>query len=122
MSAAAKEEVRVGLRQTWGGLLFAMSLVVLLSLLTYDWRDVSMFTAPRNEYVRNCFGLAGAWLSFCLFMVFGLSAYLVPLWCSLFGCMLVFRPGERVWPRLVWTLVFMVSLMVVMDLMVTSEA
>jgi len=116
MSAAVREDIKKGLRQTWGGLLFAISLVVLLCLLTYNWGDVSVLKSPPNEFIHNCFGPAGAWLSFVLFWTFGVAAYLVPVWCFVFGCLLVFAPEQRHWPRVMWMIVFMSALAVLLDL------
>lgn len=122
MSAAAKkEDVNAGLRQTCGGLLFAMGVVVLLSLLTYDWHDIKVLSSPRSEYIHNCFGLVGAWLAFILFMSLGLSAYLLPFWCMLFACLLIFQPEQRQWSRLVWTVVFSTALALVLDLSISSN-
>ena len=104
------KEVRTGLRQMWGGLLIAMSLVVLLSLATYESGDIGIMKAPPNASASNCFGPAGAWLSYILLVVSGLAAFVVPVWMFVFGLFLVIKPESRLWPRLLAAILFMVSL------------
>ncbi len=106
----------MGWRQTWGALLLAMSLVVLLSMLTYRVEDISVFQAPVGQPTQNCFGPFGAWMSYCFFQLMGLAAYTVPFWCVFFGCLLMFKPETRMWPRLIWLVLFMLSLSMLFEL------
>ena len=60
-----------------------VSVLLLLALATYHATDPSLNTAadPVTAHaVRNAAGLFGAWLSDLVLQVFGLTAFLLPLW------------------------------------------
>ncbi len=114
MAKDTSNEVRTGLRQTWGWLLLVISVVVFLSLVTYEWQEISSRMAPPSRST-NCFGPAGAGLSHGLLIAFGLAAYTIPVWCLGFGLMLILKHEIRLRGRLLWTLIFMVSLTVLLD-------
>ncbi|NWF92106.1 MAG: DNA translocase FtsK 4TM domain-containing protein [Syntrophaceae bacterium] len=76
-----------------GILLIALAVFLFLSLLSYAPADPSFFshTSPRLKTIHNWMGVVGAYLSSLLFLGFGFSSYLVPLflglyaWCFIFG-------------------------------------
>ncbi len=105
-----------GWRRLWGIILVPMCLFLALGLFSYDWKDISLLQAPPNSPPANLIGPVGAWLSFGLFMVFGLGAYLAPLWCLVFGVVLFFDREERVWPRGIWLFVWSLSVVALMEL------
>ena len=102
--AKATREPDIGRRVVWGILLAAVCLFLLLSLISYDWRDISVLKAPPNSPPGNLFGPVGAWLSFVLFMTLGIGAYLVPVLGLVCGLILDVNREERVWPRVLWCL------------------
>ncbi|MCE9614603.1 MAG: DNA translocase FtsK [Lentisphaerae bacterium] len=106
----------MGRRVLWGFLLTGLCLFLALSLFSYDWRDIGVLQAPPNAPPVNLFGPVGAWVSFGLFMGFGLGAYLVP-WMSLtLGVILIVNRQKRVWPRLLWGLALLGTVVAIMQL------
>lgn len=59
--------------------LFAIAILIFISLATFDFSDLRIFTSKPNLPVRNFAGLFGACLGGCLFFIMGLSAYCIPL-------------------------------------------
>jgi len=114
--AKSKRVVEIGLQRFWGIVLLPVCLFLALSLYSYDWRDIALLQAPPNNPPCNLIGPVGAWLSFILLMTFGLGAYLVPLWCLVFGLLLIFRGQERLWPRLVWCALIMLAVTALLEL------
>ena len=105
-----------GWRRLWGIILVPLCLFLALGLFSYDWKDIGLLQAPPNSPPANLIGPVGAWLSFGFFMLFGVGAYLAPLWCLVFGVVLFFDREERVWPRGLWLFVLMLSLVAGMEL------
>ncbi|MFA5146361.1 MAG: DNA translocase FtsK [Candidatus Omnitrophota bacterium] len=60
-------------------LLFAVAVLIFISLITFDFSDLQLFTSTPNYPVRNFAGLFGAYLGAVLFFVMGLSAYIIPV-------------------------------------------
>jgi len=120
--AKTNTEPDTGLRLTWGIVLTTVCLFLALSLFSYDWKDIGLLKAPPNTPPNNLIGPVGAWLSFVLFTAFGVGAYLVPWLCLFLGGLLVFSRSERVWPRVVWCLVFMLSVICLLQLNSSSWA
>ena len=48
------------------------------------------------------FAGVGAWVAWGVFRTFGLAGFLMPLLLAVWGLMMVFQSGERVWPRVLW--------------------
>jgi len=105
-----------GAQRAWGILLLALCLFIGMSLFSYDWKDISALIVPANDPPSNLIGPVGAWLSYVLFMAFGVGAYLVPVWCLVFGLMLLLNSDEKVWPRGLWILVTTLSLIAILEL------
>ena len=57
-----------------GLVLIAFSVLLLMCLISYDWGDVRFYRDPPNTPPHNLIGLAGAWLAFQLFWLFGVAA------------------------------------------------
>jgi len=113
---AKKKVVEIGLRRLWGIVLLPLCLFVALSLFSYDWKDIGLLRAPPNSPPCNLIGPVGAWLSFILLMVFGLGAYLMPLWCLVFGLFLIFGDEDRIWPKVVWAVLVMLAVTSILEL------
>lgn len=58
--------------------LFLISLLILLSLVSYTPKDVFFITAPSPEHIANLIGIGGAYLAFAVFFLFGYAAYFFP--------------------------------------------
>ena len=59
-------------------LLFATAILIFISLSTFSFDDVSLFTSKVNVPVHNFAGLFGVYLGAVLTFVMGLSSYVVP--------------------------------------------
>ena len=82
-----------------GLLLFAIGLLITLSLVSYNAVDPCFSVSGTGAGVRNTIGIIGAYLSDALLHLFGLSAYVIPL--LMFGYALFFTLGrEAVHPLL----------------------
>jgi DNA segregation ATPase FtsK/SpoIIIE, S-DNA-T family len=68
-----------------GVVLLALSILVLVSLLTYDPKDLPWKTTTPNVPRHNYIGAVGAHLGSGLFYVFGAAAYLIPALCFFIG-------------------------------------
>ena len=104
-----KKPIDGGLRLIWGVILAGICLCLALSLFSYDWKDISLLQAPQNSAPYNLFGVVGAWLSFVLFMGLGIGAYLVPLFCIVWGTILMTQRESRAWPRVLWCAVLLLA-------------
>ncbi len=60
-------------------ILFAISILIFISLITFTFSDIEKFTSKPNYPVKNFAGLFGAYLGAVLFFIMGLSSYCVPL-------------------------------------------
>ncbi|MDD4879143.1 MAG: DNA translocase FtsK 4TM domain-containing protein [Candidatus Omnitrophica bacterium] len=66
------------INEIWGVLLFALSVLVFVSLVTYDPNDLRIFTSNPNVYTHNYAGIIGAYVAMALFSFVGFSAYIIP--------------------------------------------
>jgi S-DNA-T family DNA segregation ATPase FtsK/SpoIIIE len=97
-------------------ILLAVCLLLLLSLVSYDWRDIPWLCTPVNEPPYNFVGNFGAWIAFLLFLTLGVGAYLLPLWLLGLGIVLVFRGVEHVKAKLVWAVLMTFSMACLLEL------
>jgi S-DNA-T family DNA segregation ATPase FtsK/SpoIIIE len=62
-----------------GVIFFALSVIVLIALYSYDGRDLGIDAVPANKEVKNWIGTVGAHGARWLFLIFGAAAYLLPV-------------------------------------------
>lgn len=79
-----------------------------VALVTYDWHDVSALNSNGNPQVLNLMGVAGANFTYLMYVLFGLSAWTIPLWFLI--CSIAFFRRERLAWRFLWMLVITLSL------------
>src|SRR4051812_47958193 len=99
-----------------GVIFFALSVIVLVALFTYDRKDLGIHSAPGNAEVHNLIGGIGARVAWSLFFVFGAAAYLLPivLFFLSLGYLLSFLTYlQRRW---LWSSVLVFSCMGLLDL------
>jgi DNA segregation ATPase FtsK/SpoIIIE, S-DNA-T family len=78
-----------------GILLLALAAFLLVSLVSYDPADPSLFSGSSGaKKIGNFGGRAGAWLADIAFQVFGLAAFCVPFMSAFLGISAVMT-GER---------------------------
>jgi len=58
--------------------LFLISLLIFLSLISYIPKDIAFLSSPAPESISNLIGVGGAYMAFFLFFVFGYAAYFFP--------------------------------------------
>lgn len=99
-----------------GVIFFALSVIVLIALFTYDPKDLGANVVPANKNVHNWIGGIGARAAYGLFFVFGAAAYLLPivLFFLSLGYLLSFLTYlQRRW---LWSSVLVFSCMGLLDL------
>ena len=103
-----------------GLVLLLVSLLVFMALATYRATDPSLNTAidPGMAHAaRNWIGLFGAYGSDLLLQIFGLTAFLMPLWLGGLGwTWMNSRPGGSAWLRWLGTLLALVFVPAVLGL------
>ena len=77
--AASDQAEGHGRNDILGVIFFALSVIVLIALFTYDRKDLTINSVPPNPDVHNWIGVIGARAAFGLFFVFGAAAYLLPI-------------------------------------------
>lgn len=110
------EYERRALRRLTGALLFPIALFPLLSLLTYNWRDISWLSSPPLSPPANLIGIVGAWAVFVGYSIFGLAMWLVPFLVLLFSGLLINGRIVKIGRRVCWTLLFLVALCCLLQL------
>jgi len=78
-----------------GLFIFAFTVLVFLSLLSYHPEDLSFYTSHPNVPPRNWVNIFGAYLSEGLFFSFGFASYAVPVFLFFFGLKFVRREPIR---------------------------
>jgi S-DNA-T family DNA segregation ATPase FtsK/SpoIIIE len=99
-----------------GVVFFALSVIVLIALFTYDRNDLGVNSVPGNREVHNWIGGIGARAALGLFFVFGAAAYLLPivLFFLSLGYLLSFLTYlQRRW---LWSCVLVFACMGLLDL------
>ncbi len=87
-----------GARLIAGVLMLPLAMLIFLSLVSYDWRDIGLLCTPSNSPPNNWIGAAGAWTAFALLTVAGIGAYAIPAWGLIAGLLLAFYrnpPGRK---------------------------
>ncbi len=114
--AASASSEGHGRNDILGVIFFALSVIVLIALFTYDRHDLGINSVPGNREVHNWIGVVGAKAAWGLFFVFGAAAYLLPivlLFLSL-GYLLSFLTYlQRRW---LWSCVLVFACMGLLDL------
>jgi S-DNA-T family DNA segregation ATPase FtsK/SpoIIIE len=114
--AASHESEGHGRHDILGVIFFALSVLVLIALFTYDKNDLGIHSAPGNAEIHNLIGGIGARIAWSLFFVFGAAAYLLPivLFFLSLGYLLSFLTYlQRRW---IWSSVLVISCMGLLDL------
>ncbi len=62
-----------------GLLLLAFSILIFISLKSYDSSDIAFNISTPNRPVHNYIGISGAYIGFGLFLALGFAAYFVPI-------------------------------------------
>jgi len=103
-------------RRAIGFLLFPISVFPLLSILTYNWRDICWLNSPPLDPTSNMIGLAGAWSVFIGYSYVGLALWALPFFVILFGFLMVTGKLIRAVRRIIWVLLFIAALACMLQL------
>lgn len=102
--------------QITGILLCIAAVLGFLSLVNYDWKDVSQLCSPPNESPSNLVGVVGAQVAYASYTWLGFAAWLLPVWSALLGITLIAGSKKRTWPKMIWATLFTLSLACVLQL------
>ncbi len=91
-------------------LFLTAGIFVLLSLITFNPNDISLFTSHPNTPIRNMCGSLGAWTSGILFFLMGISAYAVTALFFIWGInRLVGAEEQKLHGRLTGTIILILT-------------
>jgi S-DNA-T family DNA segregation ATPase FtsK/SpoIIIE len=76
-------------------ILFAVSLFLLLSILSFDEHDLSIYTSSPNPSYRNIAGVTGAYTGGALIFLVGKASYLFPLLVLIWGVSRLFQIEQK---------------------------
>lgn len=93
-----------------------LCLFIILSLISYDYKDIGLLVSPPNSAASNFMGPAGAWLAFVLFMAFGLAGYIVPFMILGCGIKAILYSERKIWHTIVACIVLLLSLSAITEL------
>jgi len=105
-----------GFNDIIGILLLGLAVLLLVSLVSYDPRDVSANAQPPNPSAHNWIGPFGAWTAHIWLLCSGAAAFLVPALLLLVGLGFFFEFFAYLRRRWAWTLVLFVCSMGLLDL------
>ncbi len=100
--AVKKEVLRSGWQEAVGILLLAAGALCLLGLFSYEWRDIAALKTPPNDPPVNYIGPVGAWFSYALFGLIGITAYLFPAGLLYLGLASLLKPDVGTGRRAGW--------------------
>jgi len=66
-------------------LLFAVAIIILVSIMTFDYKDLSHFSSSPNKPLKNFGGIVGAYIGCAAVMLMGMSAYIIPVLIGLWA-------------------------------------
>jgi S-DNA-T family DNA segregation ATPase FtsK/SpoIIIE len=101
---------KTGLREMWGILCLVFLLLLSLSLLSYDWKDLSLFKTPPNDPPQNLIGWVGAWGSFLFIYLLGIGAFSVPIVLLGLGMLLLLSRDTPIASKILWGMLFSFSI------------
>jgi len=97
-------------RRLFGIILLPIAFFPLLSLVTYNWRDISYLNAPPLTPPANLIGLVGAWSVFIGYNIFGLVLWFIPFIVLSFSITLLYGKIATVGRKMAWMFLFLVAL------------
>lgn len=104
-------------------LLLTIGVFILISLLTFNAGDISLYTSTPNSPVRNFAGFIGAYTSGILFFLMGISAYVIPALFLIWGVNRLFRTTlQRVSTRIVGTIILVLTTSSLVSMIVDGSA
>src|SRR5712671_4431680 len=109
--ATSNSESGRGFNDIIGVVRLAVALLLLVAQFSFDRGDLASNRVPPNRPTHNWIGPLGAHMAQATFMVFGFSAYMVPILLVLFGLAYLFDAMSYLKRRWAWGVVLIVSCM-----------
>jgi S-DNA-T family DNA segregation ATPase FtsK/SpoIIIE len=113
MSAKSKRNISVAGRkygEVWGIILIGLSVLLAVSFYFYKHENNPFMGTEAGASPGDYTGKAGAVLAFTFLFSLGLSAYILPIFASAYGILLIARrPPEKMWLKLVCLALLIVS-------------
>ena len=101
-----------GLNDVVGIILLGLALLLLVAMMSYDARDIAHnYVASEKPPNHNLIGPLGAHLAYIVFLVIGVTGYLLPFVLLFLGLGCFFEKFAYLRRRWPWALVMMLSLM-----------
>ena len=100
---SANSESAPGFNDIIGIVLIGFALLLLVALVSFDWKDVPANGHPTNPSVRNWIGPFGAWMAQYWFLWVGGAAYEVPGLLIFRGLGCFFHVFSYLRRRWIWT-------------------
>ncbi len=110
------------INEIWGVFFLLLGLFTFASLFFYHAEDIAFYTSHPNFPVQNYSGVIGAYLAFGAFLVFGLSAFLIPMVFLLWaGCFFLQKVPERKLFKFIGLTIALLSLATLVAISVKSQ-
>ena len=100
----------------WGIVLFAASLLLFLSLVSFTPSDLSFYSSQPNPLAKNWVGIVGSWVSGMLLFSLGWSSFLIPAVLFVWGLLECLHQDEKLLIRLWGGVVLFVVLSALLSL------
>lgn len=109
------------INEIWGVFFLLLGLFTFASLFFYHAEDINFYTSHPNFPVQNYSGVIGAYMAFGMLLVFGISAFLIPLVFLLWaGCFFLQKVPERKLFKFIGLLIALLSLATLITISVKS--
>jgi DNA segregation ATPase FtsK/SpoIIIE, S-DNA-T family len=112
MSRKADSGSSRGFDDIIGAALLLIAVLLLLAQLSFDRHDIGYLSSPPMRPAHNWIGPLGAYISWWIFLVFGMVAYVLPLLIAIFGAAYLFGFMHYLLERPKWSLLWSIGLLV----------
>src|SRR6185312_14371630 len=112
MSRKADSGSSRGFDDVIGAALLLIAVLLLLSQLSFDRHDIGYLSSPPMRPAHNWIGPLGAYISWWIFLSFGMVAYILPLLIAIFGAAYLFGFMHYLLERPKWSLLWSIGLLV----------
>ena len=115
---AFKDKLKNILKYLYGIFFFFISIILALSLVSFNINDSSFLTNTSNQ-IRNFMGIPGSYVSSFLLYTFGMMAYLFVLFFIIYSLKIFLNQIPRYF--FIRLLIFVVSLILTPQIMIHME-
>jgi S-DNA-T family DNA segregation ATPase FtsK/SpoIIIE len=112
MSRKADSGSSRGFDDIVGVALLLLAVLLLMAQLSFDPHDIRFLKNPPMRPAHNWIGPLGAYISWWVFLLLGVVAYIVPLLVAVFGAAYLFGFMHYLRERLRWSLIWSVGLLI----------